>query len=230
MLSSIEKRPLFLTILISLFILLSTITIIFPDFSHMTQPSIGTKPHSVLELAGRQIYIKEGCIACHSQLVRPLKNETDRYGKYSISGEYAFERPSLFGSSRLGPDLLRVGNYRTTQWHEKHMYNPQSVAKNSIMPSYKHMFSKRADIETAWAVAYTNRKIFNVPYNRAIIQDDGSKRTVKLASSVLEAKKEALIEAKKIVYEMENADVKKALHANEIPEIVAIIAYLNSLR
>ncbi|EOI4171227.1 cbb3-type cytochrome c oxidase subunit II, partial [Campylobacter jejuni] len=113
----------------------------------------------------RHAYIKESCNACHSQLIRPFKSETDRYGMYSVSGEYAYDRPFLWGSKRTGPDLLRIGNFRTTDWHENHMWDPVSVVPGSIMPAYKHMFNNNANIETAYAEALTVKKVFSVPYD-----------------------------------------------------------------
>lgn len=226
----LEKRPFFLGVLMFLFVAFAGIVTVLPSFADMARPTVGTKPYTVLELAGRNVYIKESCNACHSQMIRPFKSETDRYGMYSLSGEYAYDRPFLWGSKRTGPDLLRIGNYRTTDWHEKHMLDPQSVVPGSIMPKYPHMFENLADIETAWAEAETVRKVFSVPYNEPLIQKDGTYETVKLASSVDEAKKDALKEAQSIVDDMRDQSVKEALKRGEIPEIVALIAYMNSLK
>jgi len=179
------------------------------------------KPYSVLELAGRHVYIKDSCNACHSQLIRPFKSETDRYGNYSLSGEYAYDRPFLWGSKRTGPDLMRVGNYRTTDWHENHMWDPTSVVPSSIMPAYKHMFRNNADIETAYAEAYTVKKVFNVPYDAPGMPSLGTWD---------EAREQVFAEAKAIVDNMRNQDVKDAFERGEIKEIVAIIAYMNSLK
>lgn len=151
----LEKNPFFFAVGVFLVIAYAGVVTILPDFMESARPVTGTKPYTVLELAGRQVYIKDSCNACHSQLVRPFKSETDRYGKYSLSGEYAYDRPFLWGSRRAGPDLMRVGNYRTTDWHEYHMLDPKSVVPGSIMPAYKHMFKNTADIETAYAEAYT---------------------------------------------------------------------------
>jgi cytochrome c oxidase cbb3-type subunit 2 len=173
----------------------------------------------VLEIAGKEVYKKDNCIACHSQLIRPFKSETDRYGMYSLSGEYAYDRPFLWGSKRTGPDLHRVGNYRTTDWHENHMWDPKSVVPQSIMPAYKHHFTNIADIDTAYAEAVTVKKVFNTPYDV-----EGG---VKLGS-LAEAKAAALAEAKTIAADMKNQNVKDAVARGEIPEIVALIAYMNN--
>ncbi len=226
----LEQRPFFFAVGVFIVVAFAGLIEILPNFAEASRPTIGTKPYSGLEIAGRQVYIQDSCNACHSQLIRPFKNETDRYGMYSLSGEYAYDRPFLWGSKRTGPDLHRVGNYRTTDWHENHMWEPTSVVPGSVMPSYKHMFSNKADLETAYAEMVTVNKVFNVPYNQPIKMKDGSTVTVKLADTFEEAKKEMLAEAKEIAKDMKNQDVKDAVERGEIPQIVALIAYLNSLK
>ncbi|TXE88399.1 cytochrome-c oxidase, cbb3-type subunit II [Campylobacter volucris] len=221
MFSWLEKNPFFFAVAVFIVIAYAGIIEILPDFAQNARPIEGKKPYTVLQLAGRNVYIKESCNACHSQLIRPFKSETDRYGMYSLSGEYAYDRPFLWGSKRTGPDLLRVGNFRTTDWHENHMWDPVSVAPGSIMPAYKHMFSKNANIQTAYAEALTVKKIFNVPYDI----ENGTK-----LGTWEEAQAEVMTEAKDIVDQMKNQDVKDAFAKGEIKEIVALIAYLNSLK
>ena len=179
------------------------------------------KPYTVLQLAGRQVYINESCNACHSQLIRPFKSETDRYGAYSKSGEFAYDRPFLWGSKRTGPDLARVGNYRTSDWHENHMLDPKSVVPSSIMPAYKHLFKKNADVVTAYAEALTVKKVFNVPYD---VEGQTPLGTLE------EAQEGAKAEAQAIVDAMKDPEIKAAFENGEIKEIVALIAYLNSLK
>jgi len=217
----LERNPFFFAVGVFVVVAYAGIVTILPDFMNSARPVVGTKPYTVLQLAGRQIYIQDSCNACHSQLVRPFKSETDRYGKYSLSGEYAYDRPFLWGSKRTGPDLMRVGNYRTTDWHEYHMLNPEEVVPGSIMPKYPFMFKKSADIETAYAEAYTVKKVFNVPYD---------KKGMPKLGTFDEAKKGALAEAKNIVDNMKSPEVKAAYAKGDIKEIVAIIAYLNSLK
>ena len=226
----LEQRPFLFGIGVFLVIAFAGIIEILPNFGEASRPTIGTKPYSGLEIAGRQIYIEDSCNACHSQLIRPFKNETDRYGMYSLSGEYAYDRPFLWGSKRTGPDLHRVGNYRTTDWHENHMWEPTSVVPGSIMPSYKHLFRNMTDTETAYAEMVTVNKLFHVPYNQPIKMKDGSTVTGKLADSLEEAQADMLAEAKEIAKDMKNQDVKDAVARGEIPKIVALIAYLNSLK
>lgn len=153
----VRKNP-FFAVAVFVVIAYAGIVEVLPNFAENARPIEGKKPYTVLQLAGRAVYIKDSCNACHSQLIRPFKSETDRYGMYSVSGEFAYDRPFLWGSKRTGPDLARVGNYRTADWHENHMWDPTSVVPDSIMPSYKHMFKNNADIETAYAEALTVKK------------------------------------------------------------------------
>lgn len=223
----LEQRPFFFAVVVFLVISFAGIIEIIPDFAKQSRPTVGTKPYTLLELTGRHVYIKDSCNACHSQLIRPFKSETDRYGMYSLSGEYAYDRPFLWGSKRTGPDLMRVGNYRTTDWHENHMWDPLSVVPGSIMPAYKHMFTNLADIETAYGEAYSIKAVFNTPYDQDI---DGDGNIDVPLGSYEEAKARALEEAKAIAADMKNQAVKDAVANGQVPEIVALIAYLNSLK
>ncbi len=226
----LEKRPFFFAVAVFVVISFAGLIEILPNFAKASQPTVGTTPYSTLELAGRQVYIKNSCNACHSQLIRPFKSETDRYGSYSLSGEYAYDRPFLWGSKRTGPDLMRVGNYRTTDWHENHMWDPAAVVPGSIMPAYRWMFTNIADIDTAYAEQVTVNKVFNVPYNKPLPMKDGSTKTVALADTLAGAHASALEEAKAIAADMKNQSVKDAVAQGKIPEIVALIAYMNSLK
>lgn len=221
MFSWLEKNPFFFAVFVFIVIAYAGIIEILPDFADRARPIEGKKPYTVLQLAGRHVHISNSCNACHTQHIRPFKSETDRYGAYAKSGEFAYDRPHLWGSKRTGPDLMRVGNFRTTDWHENHMKDPTSVVPASIMPAYPHMFSKNADIETAYAEALTVKKAFNVPYDKEGMPKLGSWD---------ESKKMVMEEAKLIVDKMKDQDVKDAFERGEIREIVAIIAYLNSLK
>lgn len=226
----LEKHPFFFAVGVFLTIAFAGLVEVLPNFAQASQPTIGTKPYTTLELAGRHVYIKNSCNACHSQLIRPFKSETDRYGHYSLSGEYAYDRPFLWGSKRTGPDLMRVGNYRTTDWHENHMKNPAAIVPGSIMPAYTWLFKNPANIETAYAEQVTVNKVFAVPYNKEIPTKDGGTTMVKLADSLAGANADALAEAKTIAADMKDQDVKDMVANGQIPEIVALIAYLNSLK
>ncbi len=226
----LEKHPFFFAVVVFVIIAFAGLVEILPNFAQASRPTIGTKPYSTLELAGRHVYIKNSCNACHSQLIRPFKSETDRYGHYSLSGEYAYDRPFLWGSKRTGPDLMRVGNYRTTDWHENHMKDPAAVVPGSIMPKYTWMYTNLADVETAYAEQLTIAQFFSVPYNRPVPMKDGSTEIVKMGATLAEANELALAEARLIAADMKDQDVKDAVARGEIPEIVAIIAYMNSLK
>ena len=106
------------------------------------EPIAGLKPLPALELEGRDIYIREGCNTCHSQMIRPLRAETERYGHYSVAGEHVYEHPFLWGSKRTGPDLARVGQRYSDDWHRAHMYNPRDVVPESNMPAFPWLFDK----------------------------------------------------------------------------------------
>jgi cytochrome c oxidase cbb3-type subunit 2 len=226
----LEKNPFFFAVGVFVTIAFAGLIEIVPNFAQASRPVIGTTPYSTLELAGRQVYIKNSCNACHSQLIRPFKSETDRYGHYSLSGEYAYDRPFLWGSKRTGPDLHRVGNYRTTDWHENHMKSPTSVVPGSIMPAYTWMFKNLADIETTYAEQLTVAQFFAVPYNKPVPMKDGSTKIVKMGATLADAQALALEEAKVIAADMKDQDVKDAVANGQIPEIVALIAYMNSLK
>ena len=226
----LEKHPFFFAVGVFVTIAFAGLVEILPNFAQASRPVIGTAPYSTLELAGRHVYIKNSCNACHSQLVRPFKSETDRYGDYSLSGEYAYDRPFLWGSKRTGPDLHRVGNYRTTDWHENHMKNPAAVVPGSIMPKYTWLYKNLADIDTAYAEQLTVAQFFAVPYNKAVPMKDGSTKTVKMGASLAEANALALDQAKLIVADMKDQNIKDAVANGQIPEIVALIAYMNSLK
>jgi len=217
----LEKNQFFFASAISLVIAFAGLIEIVPNFAKAARPVVDLTPRTVLELAGKKIYIKDNCMSCHSQLIRPFKSETDRYGDYSLSGEYAYDRPFLWGSKRTGPDLHRIGNYRTTDWHENHMLNPSEIVPGSIMPAYKHQFTNLADIETAYAEAVTVKNAFHTPYGPEF------KRT----RAAWEAHRpKVLADAKAIADDMKNKDVKEAVANGQVPEVVALIAYLNSLK
>lgn len=218
----LEKNPFFFTVVLFVVIAFAGLVEILPNFAESSRPVEGKKPYTMLQLAGKNVYKKDNCMSCHSQLIRPFKSETDRYGAYSLSGEYAYDRPFLWSSKRTGPDLHRVGNYRTTDWHENHMKDPAAIVPGSIMPSYEWQFENRADIETAYDEAVTVMKVFGVPYNKA---DNPT-----VPATFTEAKAVMIAEAKEIVKDMKDPGVKAALENGEIKEIVAIIAYLNSLK
>ena len=110
-----------------------------------TEPIAGLKPYTALQLSGRDIYIREGCVGCHSQMIRPFRAETERYGHYSVASEFIYDRPFLWGSKRTGPDLHRVGERYSDDWHRAHLINPRDVVPESIMPSYPWLDENQLD-------------------------------------------------------------------------------------
>lgn len=113
--------------------------------SEVNEPVDGLKPLSAVELEGRDIYIREGCNVCHSQMIRPFRSETERYGHYSVAGEFVYEHPFLWGSKRTGPDLARVGKRYSDEWHRMHLINPRLVVPESNMPAFPWLFENTLD-------------------------------------------------------------------------------------
>ena len=128
-----------------------------------TEPIAGLKPLPAVELEGRDIYIREGCHVCHTQMVRPLRAETERYGHYSVAGESVYEHPFLWGSKRPGPDLARVGGRYSDDWHRAHLYDPRSVVPESNMPAFPWLFENQIDGSKTAAKMIGLRKV-GVPY------------------------------------------------------------------
>ena len=128
-----------------------------------TQPVKGLMPYTPLQLSGRDIYIREGCNNCHSQMVRPFRAETERYGHYSVAGEFVYDHPFLWGSKRTGPDLARVGARYSDDWHRVHLNNPRDVVPESNMPAYPWLARSPADADTIQAKMKALRTL-GVPY------------------------------------------------------------------
>ena len=130
----------------------------------------GVRPYSPLELAGRDIYIREGCYVCHSQMIRPLRDEIERYGHYSLAAESMYDHPFQWGSKRTGPDLARVGGRYSDEWHVIHMVDPQSVVPESIMPKYAFLLNNRLDARHIDERLATDRLV-GVPYTDGMIEN-----------------------------------------------------------
>jgi len=143
----LEKNIGLMAIFVLLVISVGGLVEIVPLFfmKSTTEPVTGLKPYSALELSGRDIYIREGCVSCHSQMIRPFRTETERYGHYSVAGEFVYDRPFLWGSKRTGPDLARVGGRYSDDWHRIHMNNPRDVVPESIMPGYPWLLNNELD-------------------------------------------------------------------------------------
>ncbi|MBI9072828.1 MAG: cytochrome-c oxidase, cbb3-type subunit I [Melioribacteraceae bacterium] len=146
----LEKRPIKFTILATVTILIGSVIEIVPTYLVKSNiPTIeSVKPYSALELQGRDIYIREGCVSCHSQMIRPFRSETERYGEYSKAGEFVYDHPFLWGSKRTGPDLHRIGGKYSNLWHYMHMEDPRSMSPGSIMPRYPWLISSKLDLDS----------------------------------------------------------------------------------
>ncbi|MDT0690618.1 cytochrome-c oxidase, cbb3-type subunit I [Salegentibacter sp. F188] len=145
--SWLERRPVQLTIFATIAILIGGIVQIIPSLmvDEYVPKITSVKPYTPLELEGRDLYIREGCVSCHSQMVRPFRSEVERYGEYSKAGEFVYDHPFLWGSKRTGPDLLRIGGKYSDNWHLNHMYDPQSTSSGSIMPAYQWLVKQELD-------------------------------------------------------------------------------------
>ncbi|MGJ8550273.1 cytochrome-c oxidase, cbb3-type subunit I [Winogradskyella wichelsiae] len=223
----LERKPIKLTILATIAILIGGIVQIVPTI--MIKSNIPTlssvKPYSPLELEGRDIYIREGCVGCHSQMIRPFRSEVERYGEYSKAGEYVYDHPFLWGSKRTGPDLHRVGGKYSDNWHLNHMYDPQSTSSGSIMPSYKWLIRDELDKSQTEAkleamvtlgVPYTAEDIANAQQQ---MTDQGTQIEKNLYADPDFA---ATYEADKKAGGAEFVEMRNR-------EIVAVIAYLQRL-
>ena len=168
----LERKPIQLTILATIAILIGGIVQIIPTLLVKSNiPTISTvKPYTPLELEGRDLYIREGCVGCHSQMVRPFRSEVERYGEYAKAGEFVYDRPFLWGSKRTGPDLLRVGGKYSDNWHFNHMYDPQSTSSGSIMPSYQWLIKSELDKSNTVDKLKTMAKL-GVPYSDEEIEN-----------------------------------------------------------
>ncbi|GAB2764544.1 cytochrome-c oxidase, cbb3-type subunit I [Salinimicrobium soli] len=226
----LERKPVQLTILATIAILIGGIIQIVPTLLVKSNiPTItSVKPYTPLELEGRDIYIRESCVSCHSQMIRPFRSEVERYGEYSKAGEYVYDHPFLWGSKRTGPDLMRIGGKYSDNWHFNHMYDPQSTSSGSIMPSYKWLITNehdRSNIKTKMetmvklGVPYTEEDIANA---EALMDEQASQIQQNLYNDpdfvrTYEADKKFAEENGQEFVEMKDR------------EIVALIAYIQRL-
>ncbi len=171
----VEKNVGLLALFTLVAISFATLVEIVPQFfqKETTQPAKTLIPLSALAMEGRDVYIREGCHVCHTQMVRPLRAETARYGHYSVAGESVWEHPFLWGSKRTGPDLARVGGRYSDEWHRAHLINPRDVVPESIMPSYPWLETNVLDGKLTSKKLETFRN-FGVPYTDAQIRNAGA--------------------------------------------------------
>ena len=175
-------------------------------------PTISSvKPYTPLEVLGRDIYIREGCVGCHSQMIRPFRSETERYGEYSKAGEFVFDHPFLWGSKRTGPDLHRIGGKYPDAWHYNHMDDPGTTSPGSLMPRYSWLLTQKIDTNALAPRLSALRKV-GVPYPAGFENGD--------------AQKDLVAQSLKVVANLKQGMVTNA-PANT--EIIALIAYLQRL-
>ena len=210
----IERKPVQLMVWATVAILIGGIIEIVPTIMIKSNvPTIeAVKPYTALEIEGRDLYIREGCNACHSQMVRPFRSEVVRYGEYSKAGEFVYDHPFLWGSKRTGPDLHREGGKRPHSWHYKHMIEPTSMSTGSIMPTYEWLASNELDTDLTVAKLEAMQAL-GVPYSDEYVAN---------AESHLMAQAEEL--AAQIV--AEDPDITEV---DPKEEMVALIAYLQRL-
>ena len=208
----LEAKPLTFTVLALVAILIGGMVEIIPLWLvKKNVPTISSvKPYSSLELLGRDIYIREGCVGCHSQMVRPFRSETERYGEYSKAGEYVYDHPFLWGSKRTGPDLHRVGGKYPDAWHYNHMDDPRTTSPGSIMPRYPWLLTQKLDTSCLPSRIGALRKV-GVPYPAGY--ENGP------------AQKELAEQSTKVVFNLKTGMVT----AETNREIIAVIAYLQRL-
>jgi len=227
----LERRPIQLTLLATIAILIGGIIQIVPTI--MVKSNIPTiaavKPYTPLELQGRDIYIREGCVGCHSQMIRPFRSEVVRYGDYSKSGEYVYDHPFLWGSKRTGPDLHREGGKYNDNWHFNHMWNPQSISPGSIMPGYKWLFDNKPMDYSTTESKMKAMKTLGVPYSEADIAN--AQKSIEKQASTIEKN---LYNDPDFVKSYNDSKAKAAAKGEKfVPmkdrEIIALIAYLQRL-
>ncbi|EGY51559.1 cytochrome-c oxidase, cbb3-type subunit II [Neisseria shayeganii] len=161
----VEEKVGYLIVFTFLVISVGLLVEVVPLFytKSVTEPAPGVKPYTALQVAGRDVYIREGCYNCHSQMIRPFRAETERYGHYSVGGESVYDHPFQWGSKRTGPDLARVGGRYSDEWHRLHLLNPRDVVPESNMPAFPWLARNRVDGETVAQHMRTLRTV-GVPY------------------------------------------------------------------
>jgi cytochrome c oxidase cbb3-type subunit I/II len=207
----LEHKPVLFTVLTIVAILIGGVIEMIPTFLIKSNvPTItSVKPYTPLELHGRDIYIREGCVNCHTQMVRPFRSETERYGEYSKAGEFVYDHPFLWGSKRTGPDLHRVGSKYSNSWHYNHMLAPDAVSTGSIMPAYPWLFEQVID-KTETRGKITALRTIGVPYEEGY-ENDANNDLEKQAGEIAGTLK---------------AD---GIEVADDAEIIALIAYLQRL-
>ena len=227
----LERRPIQLTLLATVAILIGGIIQIVPTIMVKSNiPTIASvKPYTPLELQGRDLYIREGCVGCHSQMIRPFRSEVARYGDYSKAGEYVYDHPFLWGSKRTGPDLHREGGKNSDTWHFNHMWDPRSTSSGSIMPAYTWLYDNTPMDYSLTETKMKAMKSLGVPYTDADIAN--AQQSIQTQAAAIEKNLETNPD---FVKSYEDSKQKAAAKGEKfVPmkdrEIVAMIAYLQRL-
>jgi cytochrome c oxidase cbb3-type subunit I/II len=208
----IERRPIQMLVLSLVLVAIGGIIELVPTFLVKSNiPTIASvKPYTPLELHGRDIYVREGCYTCHSQMIRPFRSETERYGEYAKAGEFVYDHPFQWGSKRTGPDLLRVGGKYQNSWHFYHMLDPGKFVKGSLMPAFPYLFEKTINVDGTKARIEAMQTL-GVPYPEGY--GDGQ------AVADLQAQAKLITD-----------DLKKGgIEIDGDREIIALIAYLQRI-
>jgi cytochrome c oxidase cbb3-type subunit 2 len=218
----LEKSGLLLTAGILVTVAIGGLVEIVPLFTieSTIEEVEGVRPYAPLELVGRNIYIREGCYLCHSQMIRPFRDEVERYGHYSLAAESMYDHPFQWGSKRTGPDLARVGGKYSNEWHVAHLVDPRSVVPESVMPPYAFLLGRALDPADIAAHLRTNR-VVGVPYTDAMIENAGADLR---AQADPEGDHEALLERypKAAVGDLDG-------NPRRLTEMDAVVAYLQIL-
>jgi cytochrome c oxidase cbb3-type subunit 2 len=217
----IEKNATVLLICSLLAVTVGGIVEILPlfYFENTIEKVDGMRPYTPLELAGRDVYIREGCYTCHSQMIRPLRDEIERYGHYSLAAESMYDHPFQWGSKRTGPDLARVGGRYSDEWHVDHLLDPQAVVPESVMPKYGFLARQELDTSRIGALLRTHRRV-GVPYDDAMIDN---------AEDDLLAQLDPYADTDVLYSRYENVVVRNFDGDERVTEMDALIAYLQML-
>ena len=217
----IETHATLLLVLSFLVVTIGGIVQIVPLFylENTIEEVEGVRPYSPLELAGRDIYVREGCYVCHSQMIRPMRDEVERYGHYSLAAESMYDHPFQWGSKRTGPDLARVGGRYSDDWHVQHMIDPRSVVPESIMPSYSFMMDRELDGEHIEDLLRTHRMI-GVPYTDEMIE---------MARADFRAQADPDADHSGLLERYPGAQARNFDGQSQLTEMDAIIAYMQML-
>jgi cytochrome c oxidase cbb3-type subunit 2 len=217
----LERNAMVFTLAILLVCSVGGLVEIAPLFAleNTVEPVRGMRPYTPLELAGRMIYVREGCYVCHSQQIRPFRDEVERYGAYSLAAESAFDHPFQWGSKRTGPDLARVGNKYSDAWHTQHMADPRSVVPESVMPPYAFLAATALDPDRIAAHVVANRRV-GVPYTDDMVQQ---------AAADMRTQADPEADAAGLHARYPKTSVRNFDAQPELTEMDAVVAYLQML-